>query len=225
MYLWYTFRMHTKVCKFEKGGTQSMDHYLVSVFQNQGLTAVRTMCEQGKQKLSLRNDTLRWAIQHHENDLVNLLVNYTDVHHDGAMPVRLAAWTGNIQALKKILEVPDVGGSATARFEVYVNLINNSNISSTVLDMINTSFSDDVFQQLHSKSSKRVQWYMEIAQWDFKNSQKLYENKVAHLTEKESSKIQKPTIADSEHHQQAVHLQNALDAVIQLKKSAQKPKM
>lgn len=202
-----------------------MDHYLVSVFQNQGLNAVRTMCEQGKQKLSLRNDTLRWAIQHQENELANLLINYTDVHHDSAMPVRLAAWINNTDVLKNILAVPDQGGSAVARFDVYLDLINNSNISSTVLEMISKSFSDEVFQQLHTKSSKRVQWYMEIARWDLSQSQKLYENKIAHLTEKETSKIQQPIIDDSEHHHQAVQLQNALDAVIQLRPSAKKPKM
>lgn len=202
-----------------------MDHYLVSVFQNQGLNAVRTMCEQGKQKLSLRNDTLRWAIQQQENELANLLINYADVHHDSGMPVRLAAWINNTDVLKNILAVPDQGGSAIARFEVYLDLINNSNISSTVLEMINKSFSDEVFQQLHTKSSKRVQWYMEIARWDLSHSQKLYENKIAHLTEKEASKIQQPIIDDSEHHHQAVQLQNALDTVIQLRPSAKKPKM
>lgn len=202
-----------------------MDHYLVSVFQNQGLTAVRTMCEQGKQKLSLRNDTLRWAIQQHENELVNLLIPYTDVHHDGAMPVRLAAWAGNINALEKVLAVPDAGSSATDRFEVYVDLINNSDVSSTALEMINNSFSDDVFHQLHTKSGKRVQWYMDIAQWSFERSQKVYENKVAHLTNEEAQAISRPAIDDNEYQQHAMRLQNNLDKIMQLRPSSKKPKV
>lgn len=202
-----------------------MDHYLVSVFQNQGLNAVRTMCEQGKYKLSLRNDTLRWAIQQQENDLANLLINYTDVHHDGAMPMRLAAVMGNTGVLEKILAVADQGSSAVDRFEVYTELVSKPNISSNVLQMLNSSFSDEVFHQLHAKIAKRVQWYMELAQWGFDRSQKFYQNKIAHLTEEESSKIPQPTIADDKHHQQAVQLQSGLDKVIQLRPPTKKLKV
>lgn len=202
-----------------------MDHYLVSMFQNQGLTAVRTMCEQGKQKLSLRNDTLQWAIQNHQNELASLLVNHTDVHHDGAMPVRLAAWVGNTDALEKILAVPDVGGSAIARFEVYVDLINNPDVASHALEMINNSFSDEVFDQLHDKSNKRVQWYMEIAQAGFDRSEKSYEDKVAHLNEDEASKVSQPRMADNEYYQQAVQLQGRLDKIKQLRTPSKKPKL
>lgn len=202
-----------------------MDHYLVSVFQNQGLTAVRTMCEEGKQKLSLRNDTLRWAIQQHENELLGLLINYTDVHHDGCMPVRLAAWMDNINALEKILEIPDVGSSAHDRFEVYVDLINNPNISSRALEMIGKSFSDDIFHPLHTKMGKRVQWYTEMAQWDFNRAQKSYANKVAHLTAQEAATIAQPIIEDSEHYRRGMQLQSALNKIMQLRTSYPKVKM
>lgn len=183
-----------------------MDHYLISVFQNQSLSAVRTMCEQGKQKLSLRNDTLRWAIQQHENELVNLLIHYTDVHHDGAMPVRLAAWADNTHALEKILAVPDAGSSANDRFEVFIDLINNPHVSPTVLEMISNSFSDEVLHQLHAKSGKRIQWYMELA----------YD---------EAAAIPQPAIPNNEYHRQAMRLQSSLDKITQLRSSSKKPKV
>lgn len=202
-----------------------MDYYLVSVFQNQGLNAVRTMCEQGKQKLSLRNDTLRWAIQQQENELAHLLINHSDVHHDGAMPMRLAAVTGNTDVLGNILAIPDQGSSTIDRFDVYTDLVNRSNISSNVLEMINRSFSDEIFHQLHAKSSKRVQWYMEIAQWDLNRSQKLYENKISHLTEQEAANISPPMIDGNEYYQQAVQLQSNLDKVLHLRPASKKPKV
>lgn len=201
-----------------------MDYYLVSVFENQGLTAVEKMCEQGKQKLALRNDTLRWAIQQHENELVNLLIKYTDVHHDGAMPTRLAALVNNETALEKILAVSDVGGSAIDRFKVYVDLVHSPTISSYVLKMIGKSFSDDVFDKVHNKMTKRVQWYMEIAQWDFERHQKFHENKASDF-EKGVLNISKPNLVDNEYYQQAVQLQKSLDTVRQLRTPSKKQKM
>ena len=58
-----------------------MDYYLVSVFENQGLTVVQKMCEQGKQKLALRNDTLRGAIQQHENAVISSKVEIWHAYH------------------------------------------------------------------------------------------------------------------------------------------------
>lgn len=202
-----------------------MDYYLVSVFQNQGLNAVRTICEQGKQKLSMRNDTLIWAIQQQENELAYLLIKHIDVHHDGAMPIRLAAVMGNTDVLENILAVPDQGSSVIDRFEVYTNLVNRSDVSSNVLEIINRSFSDEIFHQLHAKSSKRVQWYMEIAQWGLNQSQKSYENQIFHLTEQEAAKIPPPTIDGNEYYQQAVQLQRNLHKVLHLRPASKKPKV
>lgn len=199
-----------------------MDHYLVSVFQNQGLNAVRTLCDQGKQKLSLRNQTLLWAIQNQENELAEILIPRSNVHFDDAMPVRIAAMLGNTEVLEKLLAVPDQGGSAVSRFYVYADLVNNPSVSSKVLNLINTSFSDDVFKQLYEKGHVRVEDYARMAQWQFECQQERYQNTIRNAGDDNHSK---PNLKDVKFYQLSVQLQSNLEKMLQLRAPVKKATM
>ena len=139
-----------------------MDYYLVSVFENQGHSAVVALCDQGLQKLSARNDLFAWAVAHHHNTLAASMLTRCDVHHSNCLAIDLAVRHNNARMLDVLLQ-PDHPSSLYSRF---VRLLELSACDWPLLPTLANSFSRAAFEQMSERIVERIHVHEELARYE-----------------------------------------------------------